>query len=55
MVELLVKASGADNVIASDVNENNYKAPCRFESLDILDYNRFEKIVTENKIDYIVN
>ena len=55
LIKALVKECGADNVIASDLNSQKYQAPCRFETLDILDQKRFESIVKENKVDYIVH
>lgn len=29
--------------------------PCRFEQLDVSDFNRYESIVKEHKIDYIIH
>lgn len=46
---------GNDNVVASDVNDKLVDLPCRQEQLDVCDLDKYEKIVKENKIDYIVH
>ena len=54
-MKALVKEVGAENVIGTDVSPNPIKLPCHYESLDICDQKKFEKIVKDNKITYIVH
>jgi nucleoside-diphosphate-sugar epimerase len=46
---------GKDNVIAADISDKKATFPCRYEQLDVTDFNKYEAIVKEHKIDYIVH
>jgi len=35
--------------------ESDPKIECAYEQLDVTDYNKYEKIVKEHKIDYILH
>jgi len=54
-VHAICKEVGKDNVVAADINGSGASLPCRFEQLDVSDTKRYEAIVKENKIDYIVH
>ena len=51
----MVKDLGADNVIAADLVDNDPNIKCKYEKLDICDQKKYESIVKENKVDYIVH
>ena len=55
LVKALCQEVGNDNVIACDLSDKKVDLPCRQEQLDVVDLERYEKLVTENKIDYIVH
>lgn len=55
LVHALCKEVGSDNVVAADINGKKVDLPCRYESLDVSDPRKYEAIVKENKIDYIVH
>ena len=55
LVHALCKEVGRDNVVAADLSDKKVDLPCRFEQLDVADMNRYEAIVREHKIDYIVH
>ncbi len=56
LVHALCKEAGRDNVVAADINNSKkVDLPCRYEQLDVADDKRYETIVKENKIDYIVH
>lgn len=42
-------------MIAADVSDKKVDLPCRFEHLDVSDLKKYETLVKENKIDYIVH
>ena len=42
-------------MICTDLAQGDYKPPCRFETLEICEKDKFEKLVKENNIDYIVH
>jgi UDP-glucose 4-epimerase len=46
---------GEDNVVAADSYGKEVDVPCKFESLDVNDADRYDKVVIDNKIDYIVH
>ena len=46
---------GKENVVAADVSDKQVNLPCKFEQLDVCDGKRYEQIVKDNKIDYIVH
>lgn len=55
MVHALCKEVGRDNVVAADLSDKAVDLPCRVERLDVSDLNRYETLVKENKINYIVH
>ena len=55
LVHAICKEVGNDNVVAADINATGVTMPCKFEQLDVSDTKRYEAIVKENKIDYIVH
>ena len=55
LVKAISKIAGADNIVATDISEKKPDTNVRYETLNISDYTKFEKIVKENKIDYIVH
>ena len=55
MVRALCKELGPENVIATDVAEQKFDFPCRYESLDVCDDDKYSKLVKDNKINYIVH
>ena len=46
---------GKENVIAADISDKKVPLPCRYEQLDVVDTKRYEEIVREHKVDYIVH
>ena len=42
-------------MIAADVSDKQVDFKCKFEQLDVVDTQRYEAIVKEHKIDYIVH
>jgi threonine 3-dehydrogenase len=55
LVHALCKEVGNDNVVAADISDKKVDLPCKFEKLDVTDGASYDKIVAENKIDYIVH
>ena len=55
LVRALCKELGDENVIASDVAEQKFDFPCRYEKLDVCDGDRYKSLVKDNKINYIVH
>jgi threonine 3-dehydrogenase len=55
LVQALCDEVGRDNVIAADVSDKQVNLPCRFEKLDVTDFNKYQSIIKEHKIDYIVH
>lgn len=55
LVKALCKELGAENVIATDVAEQKFDFPCRYEKLDVCDSDRYKNLVKDNKINYIVH
>ncbi|MDO5509885.1 MAG: NAD-dependent epimerase/dehydratase family protein [Weeksellaceae bacterium] len=54
LVKALSAKFGADNVIASDIRERNNAFPeNQYEQLDVMDYEKFEKIVIDNNVGEI--
>lgn len=51
----LAKEIGHENVIATDVGEQRFDFPCRYESLDVTDKDAYTKKTKENGITYIVH
>ena len=51
----LCKELGDENVIATDVAEQGADFPCRYERLDVCDGQKYERLVKDNKINYIVH
>jgi threonine 3-dehydrogenase len=46
---------GEDNVVAADTLGKNVEVPCKYVTLDVTDADRYDKVVVDNKIDYIVH
>lgn len=42
-------------MVAADLVESDAGINCKYEKLDITDFKRYEAIVKDNKIDYIVH
>lgn len=55
LVRALCEELGSDNVIATDVTEQRFEFPCKFEKLDVCDTNRYEQLLKENDINYMVH
>ncbi len=55
LTRALAKEVGNDNIICTDVSDQKYDFPCRYEKLDICDANRYRKLVETNKVDHIVH
>jgi nucleoside-diphosphate-sugar epimerase len=55
LVHALCKEVGRDNVIAADVSDKHADLPCQTEQLDVADLIKYEKIVKENKVTYIIH
>ena len=54
-MQALCDVVGKDNVIAADVSDKKVNLPCRYEQLDVCDFKRYDQIVQEHKVDYIVH
>lgn len=46
---------GPEQVIATDLVEDDTSVGCRYEQLDVVDSQKYNQIVKENKVDYIVH
>mgnify|MGYP001561203600 CR=1 FL=1 len=46
---------GSSNVVATDISDKKVDLPCKEETLDVCDYKKYEKLVKDYKIDYIVH
>lgn len=55
LVQALCNEVGKDNVVAADISDKKVALPCRYEQLDVTDFARYDQIVREHKIDYIVH
>lgn len=55
LVRALCQEVGQDNVLATDMGEQLFDFDCKYETLDITDSDRYNKLVKDNKIDYIVH
>jgi nucleoside-diphosphate-sugar epimerase len=55
LTRALINDLGSDNVIAADLVDSDPTINCRYEKLDIVDAKKYESIVKENKVDYIVH
>jgi nucleoside-diphosphate-sugar epimerase len=42
-------------VIAADISDKKVNLPCREEQLDVTDYDKYEQLIRENRIDYVVH
>ena len=42
-------------MVAADISDKKVNLPCRYEQLDVTDFKRYDQIVSEHKIDYIVH
>lgn len=55
LTQRLIDDLGADKVVAADLVENDTNINCKYYKLDVTDKPTYEKIVKEEKIDYIVH
>ena len=55
LVRALCEELGADNVVATDVTDQRFEFPCKYEKLDVCDTNRYERLLKENDINYMVH
>ncbi len=55
LVHALCEEVGEDNVVAADTYGKEVELPCKYERLDVTDADRYDKVVVDNKIDYIVH
>lgn len=55
LAQALCDEVGKDNVIACDVTNKQVDLPCAVETLDVCDFKKYEQMVKENKIDYIIH
>jgi dTDP-4-dehydrorhamnose reductase len=46
---------GKDNVIAAYISDKKVNLTSRYEQLDVTDFKRYDEIVAEHKLDYIVH
>ena len=46
---------GAENIIASDLSEQKFDFPCKYEQLDVVDEQKYMNLVKTNKVNYIVH
>ncbi|MCF7741458.1 MAG: L-threonine 3-dehydrogenase [Candidatus Marinimicrobia bacterium] len=53
LIDTLTDRYASENVFATDKKTNNQNFDCKFEKLDVLNYESIENIVTENNIDTI--
>ena len=55
MVNALCEELGNDQVVACDISDRDVDFSCKFERLDVCDKDNYERIIKENKINYIVH
>ena len=55
MVRALCEELGAENIIASDLSEQKFDFPCKYEQLDVVDAQKYMDLVKSNKVNYIVH
>jgi nucleoside-diphosphate-sugar epimerase len=55
LVHKLCEAIGADRVLATDVTEQKFDFPCRFEKLDVTDADAYKKAVKGHGATYMVH
>ena len=55
LTKALIDELGADQVIASDIVAGGEGLGCRYQLLDVTDKDKYERIVKENKVDYILH
>jgi len=55
LTQALVDDLGASSVVACDLVEHDDTINCKYEQLDITDKDRYEQLVKENDIDYILH
>ena len=55
LIKALASELGPDQIIATDVSEQRFDLPCRYERLDVADESRYHTLVRENKVNYIVH
>ena len=58
LVVKLREIYGVDNVIATDIHQNDDSVVCQegiFEILDVLDVENFERIIREYKVDTLIH
>ena len=55
LIHELCKQLGSEQVIATDVAEQKFDLPCRYERLDVANEPKYHDMVKNNKINYIVH
>lgn len=55
LVKALCKEVGDENVVACDINTRSVDLNCKVEHLDVTDFKTYDRLVQENKIDYILH
>ena len=55
LVRALCEELGADNVVASDLGEQKFDFPCRFEQLDVVDDKKYMHMVKSHNVNYILH
>jgi nucleoside-diphosphate-sugar epimerase len=55
LVKQLCKEVGKERVFATDLGDAKFDFPCRYETLDVTDGDRFKRLVEESKSDTILH
>ena len=55
LVRALCEELGPDNVIATDLTEQKFDFPCKYEKLDVTDNAKYERLIKENDVNYMVH
>ena len=55
LVRALCEELGSDNVVATDLMEQKFDFPCKYEKLDVTDNAKYERLIKENDINYMVH
>ena len=55
MTQALIDELGANQVIAADLAESDDGINCKYVQLDVTNKERYEAIVKENNVDYILH
>lgn len=55
LVRALCEDVGMENVIATDMGEQAFDFPCKYDRLDITDADKYNNLVKENKVTYVIH